>query len=175
MANHILFQITFDCNLDCPFCDIKNRKREVDVDACMANIKKKAGEIEWVYITGGEPFLVDNLADVCDELRNAGFKVGVTTNGTIFRPEIADHVDRIGISIDGDREFHDKGRGEGVFDKAIELLEIVNDKCETVVMSVALKDNQDALNRLKPIVNKIDPAYWQIQRDYYDNSVKIAV
>jgi len=173
--SHILLQITFDCNLDCGFCSIKDNHRDAFVEECLVNIKKKAGEVEWVFITGGEPLLVENLSEICDDLRAFGFKVGVTTNGTIFRPEIAEHVDRIGISIDGDKEFHDKSRGEGVYDKAITLLKAIKDKCETVVMSIALKDNQDALLRLKPIVEKIDPTYWQIRRDIHDPSVLIAV
>jgi len=172
--NHILFPITYTCNLDCPFCDLQGKSEE-DTEKCMDNILKMAGSIEWVYITGGEPFMVPNLIEICDRLKAAGFKVGVTTNGTHFLPEVAEHVDRIGISLDGDKDFHDAGRGEGVFDKAIKLLKAVKGKCETVAMSVALKDNGEALERLKPILERIDPTYWQIQRDVHDDTVLIAV
>ena len=172
--NHILFPITRECNLDCSFCTSKDQPSD-DVEKCMEHILKRAGQVEWVYITGGEPFMVSNLIEICDRLRAAGFKVGVTTNGTHFMPEVADHVDRIGISFDGDKDFHDTGRGKGVFDKALKLLKAVKDKCETVVMSVALKENQEALKKLKPIIEEIDPTYWQIQRDMENDSVLIAI
>jgi len=172
--NHILFPITWACNLKCPDC-CAPRKGEIDTEKCVSNILSKKGEVEWVYITGGEPFMVPNLFDICDTIREAGFKVGVTTNGTIFKSEIADHVDRFGVSLDGDEEYHDAYRGEGVFKKATDFLKFVKESgiCETVVMSVAFKGNEEALFKLKPIVKEIDPDYWQIQRDINDETIII--
>lgn len=172
--NHILFPITYDCNLSCPGCCVV-RGCNLDVDSCISNIRTRKGEVDWVFVTGGEPFMVPELFDICDEIRAEGFKVGVVTNGTIFKPEIADHVDRFGISLDGDEEYHDDYRGKGVFKKAVDFLEFVKEKdtCETVVMSVAFKGNEEALLRLKPLVDEIDPDYWQIQRDVLDESVVI--
>lgn len=169
--NHILFPITWTCNLSCKFCVAKDNKEVIDIDDSLLALKSKVGVVEWVYITGGEPFLIETLPDVCDKIRSMGFKVGVTTNGTHFRPEIADHADRIGISLDGDKEYHDAYRGTGVFDKAVGLFNAIKGRCETVVMSVAFKSNEEALKKLKPVVEEMDPTYWQIQRDMYDPSV----
>ena len=165
---HALFPITYACNLSCEFCCVKNCSVKVDVDQSVNALKSKKDEIDWIYVTGGEPFLIDDLSNVCDDLRNFGFQVGVTTNGTIFRPDIAEHVDRIGISLDGPQEYHDAYRGEGVWDKALSLFHAVKGKCETVIMSTAFKGNLEELKRLKPIVEELDPTYWQIQRDMYD-------
>jgi MoaA/NifB/PqqE/SkfB family radical SAM enzyme len=177
VIHHILFPITYRCNLKCPFCKEWQKTSIVDIPAALAKIIEQAGQVEWIFITGGEPLLVEELIWVCDELRNAGFKVGVTTNGTIFMPEILDHVDMIGFSIDGDKEFHDNSRGEGVYDKAINFLKYAKEanKCETTVMSVALKDNQEALVKLKPILDEIDPTYWQVQTDVNNRDVPIPV
>jgi len=139
----------------------------------MEAIRSKKGEVEWVFITGGEPFLIQGLDAVCDELKDLGFKVGVTTNGTFFRPEISARVDRIGISLDGDRAYHDAYRGPGVFDKAVELFYAIKGKCETVVMSAAFKENLDELIRFEAKVKEMDPDYWQIRQDYNDNSFEI--
>jgi MoaA/NifB/PqqE/SkfB family radical SAM enzyme len=172
--NHVLFPITYSCNLSCEFCAVKGRKETVDIDKCLGALKEKKGQAEWVYITGGEPFLVEDLSRVCKEI-GKDFKVGVTTNGTIFRPEVASCVNRIGISLDGDRTYHDAYRGPGVFDKAISLFEAVKDKCETVVMSAAFKGNEQALRSLKPIVEKMNPTYWQIQRDANDPTINVSL
>jgi len=174
---HVLFPITYNCNLKCSFCKEWQKDSVKDIPAAVDKLKEKAGDVEWVFITGGEPLLVEELIWVCDELRAAGFKVGVTTNGTIFKPEILDHIDIIGVSIDGDKEFHDNARGEGVYDKAISFLQYAKDanKCETAVMSVALEDNQDALQNLKPILEAIDPTYWQVQTDINNQGVPIPV
>jgi len=164
--NHILFPITYDCNLLCSGCCSKNRK-SVNIDKSINSIKSRK-DIEWIYITGGEPFMVKDLPDVCDTLKDFGFKIGVTTNGTFFRPEIADHVDRIGISIDGPKEYHDAYRGEGVFDSAMALFHAVKDKCETVIMSVAFKENLEELKKLTSLIETLNPTFWQVQRDLND-------
>ena len=170
--NHILFPITYDCNLDCTFCSAKyNREKKIDIRSSLLNIMSKRGVVEWVYITGGEPFIVDELFDVCDELRKNGFKVGVTTNGTVYKPDVVEHADRVGISFDGDEEYHDKYRGEGVYASAMKLFLAIKGKCETVVMSVAFKDNIDALHRFAGVVKDMDPTYWQVQRDLYDSKL----
>lgn len=171
--NHILFPITYECNLSCQFCAVKGCKSDTDIKANMNAIRLKKGEVEWVYITGGEPFLVEELPQVCDDLKDMGFKVGVTTNGTIFRPDVASHVDRIGISLDGDKWYHDAYRGLGVYDKALQLFNAVKGMCETVIMSVAFKGNEQALINLKSVIEQLDPTYWQIQKDMYDPSVTI--
>jgi len=159
----VLFPITYKCNLNCKFCDVKDM-RKVDIRKSMETLKKSQG-IEWVYITGGEPFLIKQLPEICSELRDNNFKVGVTTNGTIFRKEICEVIDRLGISLDGAEEYHDAYRGKGTFKKAIELLKASKDKCETVIMSTYFSENEEALKKLKPIIEKINPNYWQIQRD----------
>jgi MoaA/NifB/PqqE/SkfB family radical SAM enzyme len=143
----------------------------VNVEKMMQHIKTSG--VEWVFITGGEPFRVDNLPEICDTLKSWGFKVGITTNGTIFRPQIANHADRIGVSLDGDKKYHDDYRGEGVFDKAMSLIEALKNRCELIIMSTAFSTNQIPLLNLKPIVEKINPDFWQIQRDYNDPSVII--
>lgn len=171
--NHILFPVTYKCNLSCKFCCAKSTA-EVDTDRCLDTIKDKAKEVPWVYVTGGEPFILgDKLFDIVDKLKGYGFKTGVTTNGTFFVPEIAEHIDRLGVSLDGDEEYHDAYRGAGVFKSAVKLLEATKGKCETVVMSVVFKGNEEALKKLKPVVEKIDPTYWQLQRDQYDPTVLV--
>jgi MoaA/NifB/PqqE/SkfB family radical SAM enzyme len=171
--NHILFPITYDCNLNCEFCAVKNNSSVVDIEKSLIALETKKGEVEWVYITGGEPFLIKNLSSVCDRIKAMGFKVGVTTNGTFFIPEIASHVNRIGISLDGDKEYHDAYRGTGVFDNALKLFNSVKGKCETVIMSVSFKENKEALDRLSKIIDILDPTYWQIQQDINNPIVEV--
>ena len=173
--NHILFPITWKCNLTCSGCCAR-KNSHVDIDKCMQHISTMAGKVPWVYITGGEPFLLGNvLFNVCDKLRAYDFKVGITTNGTIFNPEIANHIDRLGISLDGDRSYHDLYRGQGVYDKAVSLFNAVKvqNKCETVIMSTAFRTNQEALLRLKKDLKELNPTYWQIQRDINDTTLQI--
>lgn len=121
--NHILFPVTWQCNLTCKFCCSRNRNADINIKDCLNLIRSKKNEVEWVYITGGEPFLLgSNLINICEQLQSDGFKVGVTTNGTIDPLDIFDHIDRLGVSIDGDENYHDAYRGKGVFKKAVTLI-----------------------------------------------------
>jgi len=169
---HILFPVTYTCNLSCKNCCAK-KNAPVDIEKGIDKIATYRGKAEWVYITGGEPYLVRDLPDICIRIREMGFKVGVTTNGTIFRTDVSAFADRVGVSIDGDKEYHDNYRGAGTFDSAIETLKFAWDDCETVVMSVLYNDNQDALIRLKPIIEKVQPTYWQIQRDIFNPNIVV--
>jgi MoaA/NifB/PqqE/SkfB family radical SAM enzyme len=171
--NHILFPITYECNLKCSKCCVLNVRIPVDVEESLRIIQKQINKIEWVYITGGEPFLMESLPEICDRIRAMGFKIGITTNGTLFRPEIAGHADRIGISLDGDEAYHDAYRGKGVFLKALRLFHAIKGSCETVIMSVSFKENEEALRKLKLIVEDLDPTYWQIQKDFNDPAHQI--
>jgi len=42
-------------------------------------------------------------------------------------------------------------------------------------MSVALADNKEALLKLKPILEEINPTYWQVQTDIHNPNVPIPV
>jgi MoaA/NifB/PqqE/SkfB family radical SAM enzyme len=175
IINHILFPITYKCNLNCRFCAVKGSSGDIDIPKSLEALRTKIGEVEWVYITGGEPFLIKDLSSVCDQIKAMGFRVGVTTNGTYFRPDIAEHVDRIGISLDGDKEYHDAYRGPGVFDSAIKLFNAIKNKCETVIMSTAFKENYESLKKLKSVIENMNPTYWQIQRDIFNPELKICI
>jgi organic radical activating enzyme len=74
------------CNLSCSFCDTRYAQ-ESAIDMPEQDIvqKVKAYGAQWVCITGGEPFLQD-ISLLTNLLAQAGFKVHIETNGTLFYP-----------------------------------------------------------------------------------------
>ena len=168
----ILFPITYDCNLKCPFCVAK--KATVDITKALQDIKELDGE--WVYITGGEPLLSNDLVDVCKELKNMGKKVGVTTNGTIDRYDFLQYVDRLGVSIDGNKEQHDQSRGIGTFDKAISYIKTAKEMVkEIIIMSVIWSGNLDQVPFLINLKNETAVNKLQLQRDVSDSKISIPI
>jgi sulfatase maturation enzyme AslB (radical SAM superfamily) len=112
------------CNLACPHClDDKavpalardDRRRVAGVLA--------ASPVLGVDISGGEPLLLRDLAELVDILVDGGCAVSVTTNGWHLarRAEaLAGRVDAIRVSLDGpDAERHDRWRGAGSFARAV--------------------------------------------------------
>jgi MoaA/NifB/PqqE/SkfB family radical SAM enzyme len=140
MAEIALFPVTYACNLECKYCHSRSNR---NIDAVASVRALKTSGAQWVYITGGEPLLVENIFDICDDLRTAGLRVGLTTNGTIDRPEIAAHVDRLGVSIDGGPGMMAVLRGAGVYEQAVGFAKAVAGKTETVIMTTLCPDTRE--------------------------------
>jgi radical SAM protein with 4Fe4S-binding SPASM domain len=88
-------ELTARCNNDCRHCyinlpagDVDARARELSVTE-ISNIADQAVKLGamWCLITGGEPLLRDDFADVYMMLKRKGLLVSVFTNATTIRAE----------------------------------------------------------------------------------------
>jgi radical SAM protein with 4Fe4S-binding SPASM domain len=88
-------EITARCNNDCRHCyinlpanDANARARELTRDQIL-NIADQAAQLGamWCLITGGEPLLREDFADIYLGLKRKGLFVSVFTNATTIRPE----------------------------------------------------------------------------------------
>jgi len=101
------------CNLQCPLCDTEYTHRiELSLDAIVDNVRDAIPEwpqgrsaampqpyrapTNLVVITGGEPFR-QPIGRLVMRLRNAGYRVQVETNGTLYQPAFP-YVDE-GVTI----------------------------------------------------------------------------
>lgn len=76
---------TNGCNLRCPYCHNPALARGESPQFSEWEIKKflieRAGKIQGVVISGGEPTLQPDLADWCHWIKSLGYLVKVDTNG----------------------------------------------------------------------------------------------
>ena len=120
---------TLDCNLNCSYCFAKAAHREgvrLSKDLIMAaarevagNCREKGEPFTAVFHGGGEPSLDSRLPDLLTDLQwickqaKVPFRSYIATNG-VMDPEkarwIAAHFDRVGISVDGPPELHNRQR-----------------------------------------------------------------
>jgi 7-carboxy-7-deazaguanine synthase len=93
------------CDYRCSWCDtmyavdpatVRAKARPLTSDEIVDEIAALGAGPHWVTISGGNPALHD-LGPVVDRLRQAGFLVGVETQGSRWRDWLAD-VDRLTIS-----------------------------------------------------------------------------
>ena len=76
------------CNFKCPFCQNPDlvlhpeRLETVPFSVVSEFVVERAGWIEGVCITGGEPCMHDDLPELCGRLRDLGVGVKVDTNGS---------------------------------------------------------------------------------------------
>ena len=129
------FGITSRCNLRCRTCNIwktpsKNFNKELTVKEIKKIFKSFPSNFSWLTISGGEPFLRKDFADIIkiakQELPSLSI-ISINTNGTL-RKEIISSLKQITnldipniyltFSIDGPKEIHDKIRGiKGSFEQ----------------------------------------------------------
>jgi pyruvate formate lyase activating enzyme len=74
------------CNYDCFYCHnrmlIDGSHETLDEKQVFAFLKKRAGFLDGVVISGGEPTLQPDLMDDIKEIRRLGYKVKLDTNGS---------------------------------------------------------------------------------------------
>lgn len=78
---------TSGCNFSCPFChnaflvNGEHKDELFPVEEIMDFLKKRAGLLDGVCITGGEPLLHEETLVLIDRIRDLGYQVKLDTNG----------------------------------------------------------------------------------------------
>ena len=124
----MLISPTMRCNLNCYGCysgvySQEDLPYEV-LDRLMGECKEMG--IHLVMMTGGEPFLRQDLFDLFEKHEDMMFQV--YTNGTLIDEKMIDRFVALGnvvpaISLEGLREETDARRGDGQFDRILRVME----------------------------------------------------
>lgn len=130
----ILISPTMRCNLRCTGCYAANYTREDDLP--QEEVERLIGEardmgIYYVVVLGGETFINKGMLDIYEKYNDMMFMP--FTNGTLIDEKTADKLAELGnvmpmLSIEGWPEDTDARRGDGIFNKVIHAMEILNAK-----------------------------------------------
>jgi len=136
MPTDAVLAVTWRCNARCEMCGIwrVTEHDELPVAACA----RLPSSLRDVNLTGGEPFLRDDLPSLHETVRRAcpRARTVISSNGILTRKildtmrEIARAEPDVGvaISIDGPAEVHDEQRGiPDAYDKAVATLKALQD------------------------------------------------
>ncbi|MBE6051179.1 MAG: radical SAM protein [Clostridium sp.] len=82
----VYVEITNVCNLSCSFCPKTKRKYKfLDVDSYKKVLESLKPYTQYIYFhLMGEPLLNPNLEEFLNIAYEEGFKVNITTNGTLL-------------------------------------------------------------------------------------------
>lgn len=162
MPVRYFFELTYLCNLKCPYCYVGDdrKKNELTTEEWF----KVIDQIPWysfVTLVGGEPLIRKDFVEIFEKTsRKTLGKVGVVTNGILMSDEIIDTFIKnklllLSVSLDGYGENHDKNRDkEGIFDKIISNLDNLNAKKTNKskpmvdIKTIVLENNLDDLPKL---------------------------
>ncbi len=126
---HAIVAVTERCNARCEMCDIWKRKAPAELPANF--YERLPGTLREINVTGGEPLLRDDIADVIRAMRRAAPKARIvlSTNGLLpsrleaLLEAVPGLVVR--ISLDAIGELHDTIRGvKGAFESVLESIRI---------------------------------------------------
>ncbi len=130
-GRHVLqWHITHRCNLRCAHCYqddfTASMPREVLFSALedYAAFLEKHALLGQINLTGGEPLLHPDFAELAQAIRKKGIALGILTNGTVITEAWAEFLEKlqpvfIQVSLDGPEKVHDTIRGKGSFDRAM--------------------------------------------------------
>ena len=136
LGERLWLYVNFHCNLHCDYCCVRSspvaRRRELGIER-VRRIAREAPAlgVREIFVTGGEPFLLDDIDDIILALVTAA-PVTLLTNGMLFRgPRLAalermprDRV-TLQISLDSpDAALHDAHRGSGAWRRALEGIDV---------------------------------------------------
>ena len=128
------YYVTYRCNAYCEFCHFaEHEKFKRTPFAGFADYQRNVAEmsklgVRFIDLTGGEPLMHPNIAEMAGFAKNKKMQTSITTNGLLY-PKLADKlvgkVNLLHFSLDSpDEEEHNKIRGVDCFKKVFESLDI---------------------------------------------------
>ncbi len=150
---HINIEVTKKCNARCSFCDYWKTKEENALEDYTDVVRKFNPFV--VSISGGEPLLRGDLADIIRGVRRASYfnYTTIVTNGSLLTVERARELyeagmNQLSVSLDFPDARHDKLRGlPGLYDHLAETLpEVAKIGFDRVSLNtVIMRDNYSDL------------------------------
>lgn len=187
MHYHIV--LTEKCNLQCRYCYEKSmdefdngleEKFEFDFgEPCVSNVKvEKLKEFiakddkAVIIFYGGEPLLqIDKIKTIMDEI---DVPYRMQTNGILLHllePKYLNRIEKILISLDGDRERTDYNRGKGTYEKVMKNIELIKGngyRGELIARMAIAQEFPDLYEQVLALVKVgFTSIHWQLDVGFY--------
>lgn len=170
MPLRYFFELTYRCNLQCPYCYLgEDRNKQELTTQQWFDVIEQIPFYSFVTLVGGEPLLRKDFIPILEKTAKKTFgKLNVVTNGILINDEVIEAFIRtkmmlLSVSLDGYGQNHDKNRGkEGIFDKIITNLDNLNSKKDkngkpmVDIKTIVLPDNLDDLPRLYKMCDEMN-------------------
>lgn len=130
------FHVTDRCNFHCVGCysyvDGRNCKKDLALEQICRELDELAENgLEVIVFSGGEPFLREDIDQICKYAKDLGMYTKIITNGTMPHDrykKALPYIDRISVSVDGYNERVSFIRDEGTMPKVLETVRMLKDE-----------------------------------------------
>lgn len=185
------FALTYRCNSRCKICGIwkKTKKNELTTKEIRKFAEKNS--FSWISLTGGEPFLRDDMFEVISAFRKKLYILSITTNG--LDPEktrsVISRISKLGIhrvmavvSLDGPREVHNSIRGiKDAWTRSLKTYQLLKDiKGIDVLFGYTISPHnlgffRETYEKAKEIITDLTPRDFHVNlfhtsNHYYSNT-----
>ena len=160
------FELTYRCNLNCPFCYVGNERKKDELTT--EEWFKITDQIPWysvVTLVGGEPLIRKDFIEILMKVSKKTFgKTSVVTNGILINDEIIDAFIKskmmlLSVSLDGYGKNHDKNRNmDGIWDKIMNNFENLNSRKKRPMVdikTIVLENNLDDIVKLYKLCDEM--------------------
>jgi len=182
----IMLHITGRCNLDCKHCYIVGKKwgKELQFDEIVNLIRQAADlNVASFSITGGEPFVREDLFDILRELDKQEMKIeGIFTNATIIPEKLLDEFEKLQefpffVSINGPfTRTHDGFVGiDGSFNKSLKTIRCLIKRGIKVFANTSLSiliDSDEQIESFYELVKDLKIYRWRISSPFLEGNWK---
>jgi AdoMet-dependent heme synthase len=158
MEFFIQLHLTERCNLRCTHCYQSGERSDelslIEIRSVIDEVADMLGEWSAAYdvtfsssfsITGGEPFLRQDIFKVLEELTKNRFDAYLLSNGTLIRKDTAESLAQLGVkgvqvSIEGPEHIHDAIRGKGNLKRSLSGIQCLLEAGIEVTLNTTLSD-----------------------------------
>ncbi len=179
---YIILDVTHRCNLKCNICEI--RKDGQIKEYTLGEIENLIDQaIEWgvkeFVLSGGEPFLREDIFDILDFVKARNYSIGVLTNGIKLDERFIQRLlpyflsNSLSLSVSLDAlipQIHDDIRGaKGCFEKTLNGLKLLSESKKNYsninfnVISIILNENLEELVNLANFLKSLNVNSIQLQ------------
>lgn len=148
----VIFEVTNDCNLRCPFCYVIREKRLKKQHIPLDQYERVLKTYKPLYfqMTGGEATVHPNFMELIKiAMKHVGFTMHVSTNGVLVERYIKEignlkRKPMIGISLDAPSDLHDAIRNrKGLFKRIVRTIHLLRENKigHAIAMTVFGKDD----------------------------------
>jgi heme d1 biosynthesis radical SAM protein NirJ len=161
----VIWNLIRRCNLACKHCysisgdfETPGELATPEVYGVMDDLR--AFGVPVLILSGGEPLMRRDIFEISARAKAMGFYVGLSTNGTLIDPEMADRIrdagyDYVGISLDGIGATHDRfRRKEGAYASALQALRLLRDR--GVKVGVRFTMTEDNVGELPALLDLVE-------------------